>query len=170
MTLPTSTSTLLDAVTTVLRNCGEKSVESFNTPISRRATAAVQKAFDAVRVLHPWEFYKMRVPASSWNNHVATISNMDTLIDVYVGSDSEGWLTIPRVTEQVLYRRPLVSYNSSSVPKGSPSMYTVRGYNEVHLNPYPTDSATRQRVSFHILYKPVMPQWKQIHLSYQRLL
>lgn len=146
----TSTTNLITAVNRVLRDVGERQVSVISSPVSLKAQDYLRDAVRDLMLSNDWEWQRDRITAQSWANESAFLGTLVRVRGVAWGADSTGYLDIPWEPERNFDLKALQAYDSTQTSL-RPTSYTWRQYNQVRLNPYPTDSASRAQVVFYVV-------------------
>jgi hypothetical protein len=153
--MATSTSTLLQIVNEIILNVGERVVNTFDTPTARKAKQYVLEALKEFQIRDDWEFLRDVVVASSWTSPgVALLPTYQRLHAVQYTVPNSSGSAINKVFVAYLDRPSFARLNPTPITLLDtayfPTTYTILDDDRVQLHPYPSDSTTQARVSFHI--------------------
>lgn len=152
----TSSTNLITAINRVLRDVGERQVTSISSPVSLKAQDYLRDAVRDLMLSQDWEWQRDRITAQSWTNESAFLGTMVRIRGVSWGTDANGYSDIPWTPERLFDVVALQSFDSTS-PGIRPTAYTWRQYNQIRLNPYPTDTASRSMVVFYVIRDTAPP-------------
>ncbi len=140
-----STTTLLEAVNTILRNVGER------TASSTTATAAAEKAktfMDEAWLDHQyfvdWSWQRDEFTPTSWDSEKVTFSELKRITSVRWDNDSN-INPIAEVDYTTFYN--LGSLSTFTDNGGSPVKFCVIDEDTIAIEPYPTDVTGQARLS-----------------------
>lgn len=146
----TSATNLITAVNRILRDCGERQVVSITSPVSLKAQDYLREAIRDITYANDWEWMRDRINAVSWTNESAFLGSVVRVRGVSWGTDANGYYDIPWEPERNFDVKALQSFDSTQ-PSVKPTSYTWRQYNQLRLNPYPTDTTSQSMVVFYIV-------------------
>lgn len=148
--MATSTTTLLEAINTVLFNIGERSVSNLVSIPAQKAQTYVEQALQELADSGDWRFVQKVVNADSWSSGVAT---MPTDIVRLLGVSARLSLGGFHLTEL-----DVESFQLETPKTGTPLYYYLSGEDSVTLQPYPADADTdmQGKIFFHYI-EPLIP-------------
>lgn len=146
--------TLLQGVNKVLENTGERRVNTFSSPVSRKCVEALTDAVLDIAALNDWEWTKNTVLAESWFNEVADLGDIQRLHGVSVGGALYGYWDVPFEHTQSFDRRPIQAYYSDG---DRPRSYTIQTYNRIRFNPYPITAEQQASFRFYVTKSLIPP-------------
>jgi len=157
--MASSSTTLLEAINRVLLDVGERSVLNVSSPVSRKAQAYLGEAVYTITSYADWDFTKGRINAISWAGDTANLGDIQRITGVYYGTTTNAYRPITWVDVRDFDLSAPTPYDDSFL--SHPRIYTISGYGEVRLNPYPTGATGQSRIFFHVvkdLYPPTLPE------------
>lgn len=157
-----STTNFLGVVNEVMLNVGERVVNDFTTPTARKAKQFVIEALRELQLRDDWEFLRDFVNAASWASPgIATLPSYQRLHAVQYLVPNTGSAAINKVFLSYLDRpsferiTPFAFLNTDV--NMLPDSYTMLDDARIQVKPYPNDTLTQARVSFHITRAMTMP-------------
>lgn len=150
MSTPVSTSTLLDVGNSVLTNVGERPQVTLNNTLGSIVKESISDALVELSVLNDWQFTRALVLAESWSNDTANLTaNVNRVRKVY-WDKQRGYYSLPFIPLEEYLTYSLESFNTDTLTN-VPRCWTYgSGFNEIRVNPYPTDSTQQARVLFEV--------------------
>lgn len=157
-----STSTFLQVINEVLLNVGERQVNSFDTPTATKAKQYVLESLKELETRDDWEFLRDVVVATSWSSPgIATLPTYQRVHAVQYTLPSAGSSVVNRVFVSFIDRPSFSRLNPTPFTNADtnyfPTTYTILDDARIQLYPYPNDTTTQGRVSFHITRSFTLP-------------
>lgn len=160
--MATSTSTLLQVVNQVLLNVGERSVTNFLTPTAQKARDYVIESLKELEQRDDWEFLRDTVNATSWvSPGIATLPAHQRIHAVQYLVPNSTASAVNRVYVAFLDTPSFARLNPTPITATDisyyPNVYTILDDARVQIHPYPNDTTTQNRVTFHITRTFTLP-------------
>lgn len=141
----------------VLQAIGERRVTSLSSPIAALTAKVIQDTVYELSTIHDWSWGRDKIPATSWNLQTASLTNVVRIHGVGTGSTALGFLQANFLHKDVFDALAITGYDSVNFPYGAPRWWTIDSYNDVMVNPYPSDVTAQSKVLFDVTRVLVPP-------------
>ena len=138
-------STLIELVNRVLIDVGERQVTSISNAASRKAQLYIQDALNDLQMFHNWEWLSVFTGVSAFTNEKTQITNIRRIRSVFWNNGTT-YVEIPWIPFDDFIKRELVSFDSTQTTATCPRYYTQEDDTTISFNPYPTDTAGRDKI------------------------
>lgn len=152
--MATSTSTLLEVCNRVLLNANERTLTATTPLIGQQVKECVRQALHAIS-RNEWLWNQGKVNASSWTLSVATLPTNTQRVKAVMWDNDNGQL----IPLKYMHRWDFDQYELDDYADNTVRAlyYTLVDQNIVHVNPYPTTSAERNKIWFHTSLTITLP-------------
>jgi len=155
MAIVSSTKSLIEVVNDILLLSGERPVNSLSSPVARKAALCLQDAVLEIATMDDWSFLRADITALSWNVETANLGDVQRILRVSVFNGTTK-RSIPFVEPAQFDARQVASYSSNAMPVTP--CWTLGGYGEVRINPYPITNQGQSNITFSVIRVLMPPQ------------